>query len=183
MPRGDGLTAEQPIERVVLVGFMGSGKTVVAHALSRVLGWDRVDLDEWIEASTGRSVADLFAERGEAEFRRLETAATEAAADRRRLVVSTGGGWALNPTHWTVLREGSVFVWLRAAERTLRARLSADGVVRPLLAGHKPEARLHEMLEARSPLYEQADLIVDTDHLSPAGVAGEILKQMRECGR
>ena len=83
----------QPIERVVLLGFMAAGKTAVGAELARRLGWAHLDLDHEIERREGRSVARIFAEDGEARFRELEARATVDVAARSGVIVSPGGGW------------------------------------------------------------------------------------------
>ena len=105
MTPGDG-----PIRRVVLVGFMASGKTEVGRILAERLGWAHVDLDRLIEERAGRRVAEIFAADGEAAFRRLEAEATVEVAARERLVISPGGGWITNPMLLDALGPGTLSV-------------------------------------------------------------------------
>lgn len=170
--------AEEPVERVVLIGFMGAGKTAVGAHLARLLGWRHLDLDEHIESAAGRTVAELFAEEGEAAFRARETRATRALAAEQRVVVSTGGGWVLDPEHWRLLAGGTTFVWLRARLETALARAAAEGATRPLLAGADPGARAAALLAAREPLYARADHTLDTDDITAARAAAEILRRL-----
>jgi shikimate kinase len=167
------------LARIVLVGFMAAGKSAVGAELARRLGWRHLDLDAWIEASAGCAVARIFAEQGEAAFRRMETEATRSVAEERRVVVSTGGGWVTDPAHWPQLRGDALFVWLRARPETVLRRAAADAGTRPLLAGAEPERRARELMAAREPLYAAADLTLDTDDRSPAQLAAEILEWVR----
>jgi len=173
------LPAEAAASRIVLVGFMGAGKSVVGVALARELGWSHVDLDAWIEQAAGAPVARVFAEQGEPAFRKLETDATVAAAGRQRTVISTGGGWVLNPEHWRLLSPGGVFVWLRVRLEAALERAARDGATRPLLAVGDRLERARELLSAREAIYAAADLAVDTDDATPEQVAGEILHRAR----
>jgi shikimate kinase len=170
----------EALRRIVLVGFMGAGKTAVGEALARRLGWRHLDLDRWIEAERGARVSEIFAARGEAEFRRLEGEATRAAAVLDRVVVSTGGGWVLDPGHWEALREGALFVWLRVGVATALERTAAEEGSRPLLSGPDPAARARALLGRREPLYAAADWALDTDDRSPAQLAEDILQRVTD---
>jgi shikimate kinase len=173
------LEPDRPVSRIVLIGFMGAGKSAVGARLAEQLGWDHADLDAWIEAAEGAPVARIFAERGEPAFRRLETRATLAVAARERVVISTGGGWVVNPEHWRLLRLGAVVVWLRVRLETALARADADGLTRPLLAGPDRLQRAREILTGRESLYAAADLTLDTDDSTPERLALSILHQVR----
>lgn len=162
--------------RILLVGLSGSGKSTVGRLLARRLGYGFLDLDEEVERATGRSVADIFRRSGEEEFRRLEVRASEAARARNRVVVATGGGWMARrdvERAWS----DAVRVWLRVSPATAAARLAGTGD-RPLLAGADPEATLADLLEERRGAYAEAEVAVETERRSPAGVVAEILKQL-----
>jgi len=164
--------ADEPA-RVVLVGFMGAGKTTVGRALARRLGWDFVDLDESIEAEAGESVARLFEREGEAAFRARELRAALATARPGPRVVAAGGGaWARRDTR-EALQAGARSVWLRAPLAALLARLPADG--RRPLAGNRETMRA--LLTEREPSYRLADAVVDAD-APPADVVGRIVEAL-----
>jgi shikimate kinase len=117
-----------PVARVVLVGMMGAGKTVVGAALAARLGWTHLDLDREVERRDGRPVARIFAEDGEARFRALEAAAGAALAGRARVVLSSGGGWAARAGALESLGPGTLAVWLRVpAEEAVRRAAAAPG--------------------------------------------------------
>lgn len=166
------------VERVVLVGFMCSGKSTVGRLLADRLGWDFIDFDEAIERRTGKKVAEIFRDHGEEFFREMEAELTEQVEDRWKVVVAPGGGWVTRPELVERLRTRSLVVWLRVRPEAVyeRHRRQADGA-RPLLAVEEPLAAIASILAARTPLYERADAAVDTDDRSPAEVA-ELIAEM-----
>jgi shikimate kinase len=164
--------------RVVLVGFMGAGKTTVGRLLADELGFRFVDLDERIVARTGRTVAAIFAEDGEAAFRALEREAARAEAGSVDVVIAAGGGAVLDPATRAALYEGATSVWLRCARDTLLARIPADGS-RPLAANR---ATIGALLSEREPIYRRADLVVDTTSAAPRDTARELARALRRPG-
>ena len=158
--------------RVVLVGFMGCGKTTVGRELAALLGWDFVDLDAEIEAGAGKSVAAIFDEEGEDAFRARERAAAEAAMRRERVVIAAGGGAFTEPATRTVLEAGATTVWLRCALPALLARIPADGS-RPL---GRNRATIGALLSQREPVYRLAALTVDTTDGAPGDAARAIAR-------
>jgi shikimate kinase len=156
-------------ERIVLVGFMGSGKSTVGRALARRLHWGFVDMDERVEERAGQSVQALFREQGEAAFRALELqVAREVMVTPRRVIAAGGGAFAQADTR-EVLRRGALTVYLESDFETLAARVPADGS-RPLAADRDIMRRL---LTERVPSYRSADLTMDAND-APERVAGRI---------
>ena len=155
--------------RIYLTGFMASGKSTVGPLLADRLGYRFVDLDWLVEAQTGRSVPDLFAE-GEAVFRAAEASALRETTGGEGLVVSTGGGTLIDPPNIHVARGAGPVVWLRTSVPVILDRVGgATG--RPMLAGRdghplrgeRLRSRVTDLLAAREPFYAQADLVVDAD--------------------
>jgi len=162
-------------DRLVLVGMMGAGKTTVGRELAARLGWRFYDSDEMVEASTGSTVPELFAARGESAFRAEEARVlAEALTGDGGAVVSAAGGVVLDPDNRRLLATADAVVWLRADPATLAVRVgSGDG--RPLLEDD-PAATLVRLDAVRRPLYgEVADVVVDVDELEPSMVADRIL--------
>jgi shikimate kinase len=162
-----------------LVGMMGAGKSAVGAVLSARLGLPLVDLDRTIESAAGRSIPELFSSEGEVGFRKREREAIEAVAGQRA-VVALGGGAAAQPGVVERLLATGTLVYLRARPETLAARVGADAG-RPLLAGLDAEgrlAKLRALLAEREHFYLRAALVVDTDALSEAGAAAEILARL-----
>ena len=173
------IPSPQPIERVVLLGFMAAGKTAVGAELARLLGWAHVDLDREIERREGRSVAAIFAAEGEGRFREMEAVATAEVAARTRVVVSPGGGWITGAGNLEALGDRTLAVWLRVSPEEAVRRAGVSPGERPLLAGPEPLEAARRLLEARAPLYARAGLHVDTEGRSPGEVAAIIETELR----
>jgi len=170
--------ASAPWTRVVLVGFMGSGKTTVGRLLAQRLGWSFVDLDHEVVAATGRSVEELFRERGEAAFRELEARAGASALAQEHTVLAPGGGWSLVPGWLEQLPPGSLSVWLRVSPETAVRRATGHGRVRPLLVGTDPLARARTLLAEREAIYTSAQLHFDAERSRPAALAHRIAEHV-----
>lgn len=160
-----------------LVGMMGAGKSAVGRPLAAALGYRFLDADSALEQAAARPIPDVFAEEGEEGFRKLETAVLDRIAGFHSLVVATGGGVVTRPVNWGHLHQG-VVVWLDAPETLLLARLRADPTPRPLLDDPDPAGRLASLLEARRPLYAQADLQVVQVEAPPEAVALQVLEAL-----
>lgn len=165
-------------QRVVLVGFMGSGKSTVGRLLARRLGWTFLDLDEEIEARACMSVEDLFRTRGEEAFRALERDAGAEALTRSATVLAPGGGWSLEPGRLQQLPAGTLTVWLKVSPETAVRRATGHGRVRPLLAGPDPVERARGLLGQREPVYARAALQLDTERASPGALVEAIVEHM-----
>ncbi|MAB54593.1 MAG: shikimate kinase [Synechococcus sp. CPC35] len=158
-----------------LVGMMGSGKTSTGRPLAKQLGYGFVDADAVIEQAAGCSIAEIFENDGEASFRTLERQVLSAISQRHSLVVATGGGVVTQQENWGVLHSG-VVIWLDVMREQLLKRLRADSNHRPLLDQPDPEAAVDALLEARRPLYAEADLTVVIEDETPEQVADGILQ-------
>ena len=161
------------ILRVLLIGFMASGKTTVGRQLAERLGWRFFDVDEEIVRRSGQTVPEIFREHGEAVFRALEARLAAEVRSTERAVIAPGGGWVTTPGALDGLPEGTFVVWLRvsAEEAVRRVGETAD---RPLLAGADPLDRARTLLAERESLYRRADLVLDVDDRSPADIVDEI---------
>jgi len=165
---------------VFLVGMMGCGKSTTGKRLASRLGYTFCDTDQLITQATGLGIAQLFAQEGEAGFRRLESQVLAQVASHTRLVVATGGGVVTQPLNWSYLHHG-VVVWLDAPLEVLVSRLS-QRQDRPLLAqdSQNPERlrqRLGELLAQRHSYYAQADVRVEIGAgMTVEGVTRAILR-------
>ena len=164
--------------RIVLVGFMGSGKTSVGRELAALTGFSFLDLDALVEERTGRTVAETFRVSGERGFRDEERAAARLAAARDDCVIAAGGGAFAEAETRAILRRGAVCVYLRCDLETILRRLPADNS-RPL-AGNRE--RMTALLSAREPSYQAADVSVDGSHGTPAELACEIVRALASPG-
>ncbi len=165
-------------DHVALVGLSGAGKSTVAPLVAARLLVQVVDLDHEVEARSGSTVAELFADGGEAAFRAEESAALAAALTGPPAVIATGGGVVLDPSNRRALSDDATTVWLRGDPGELGARI-ADGVeARPLLEGD-PVFALTRLAEERDALYaEVAHEVVDVGGADPATVAEEIAARL-----
>ena len=166
-------------EAIVLIGFMGTGKSSSGRELAQRAGLPRFDTDEIVSARFGLKIEEIFERFGEAEFRAAEATALAQIPICPAIVV-TGGGVVLRPENVPILRRLGVIVNLVAAERVLWERLSRH-VRRPLLQTENPRATLSEMLRLRQPLYDEAaDFSVDTSAHELEEIADIILKRVDE---
>jgi len=164
--------------RVLLVGFMASGKSSVGKELASRLGWDFQDFDPVIEARAGKSVSRIFEEDGEVEFRRLESGVAQELLARSDTVVASGGGWPAQPGSWKVVPEDTLSIWLRVSPEVAVRRASAEGSTRPLLDGEDATDRATALLIAREASYRRARYSLDSEQYGPVELAGEILNLM-----
>ncbi|MFB9769301.1 shikimate kinase [Lactiplantibacillus modestisalitolerans] len=159
--------------QAVLIGFMGCGKTTVGRALATELRTEHADLDELIVAEAGRPITTIFADSGEATFRRLERETLRQTLARTG-VLSTGGGTAVSAANAELLAASRVpVIWLTASDQTTLARVQNDAQ-RPLVNQLDVEGLL-ALKHQRAPRYEQAaDLVVATDQRTPVQIVSQI---------
>ena len=163
---------------IVLVGFMGTGKTTVGKVLARRLNMTFVDMDDTIVARAGKPVTRIFAEDGEPAFRAMERALVRELSLRQGLVIGAGGGVVLNPENVADFERTGIVVCLSLAPEVILQRL-ADDTTRPLLAGDDKEQELREKLSARQPLYDAVKLQVDRTGLDVDQTVDRILALCR----
>lgn len=169
-----GLPPALVIERVVLLGYMTSGKSTVGQALARRLEWEFLDFDVEIEHRAGATVKEIIASRGEEAFREMEAALTAEVAERPGVVLAPGGGWITRPEQLDRLGSRTLSVWLRVSVDETVRRLNADSIDRPFRGHPNPREIIGKMLAGREPLYRLADLSVPAEGRTPEGVAFEI---------
>lgn len=155
-PSGEGASG------IVLIGFMGTGKTVVGQRLAGAMGVPFVDTDALIEAKTNTSIPLLFKTRGENSFREIEKQVIQSLVDGEPRVIATGGGAVLDPDNFEALRCLGTIVHLSAPASEIFARTGGNTVARPLLAGDDPLERIQALQRERAPVYERADYHIDT---------------------
>jgi shikimate kinase len=159
----------------VLIGMMGTGKSVVGKVLEEKTGLHRFDTDEMISAKLKMPIDEIFAREGEPRFRDWETETLRSISPDEPAIIVTGGGIVLRSANVDLLRQLGTVVWLDADQEILRARIR-DLSDRPLLQTTNPGATLSELLAAREPLYRKAaDLRVDISEKNPPEIAELIL--------
>lgn len=173
------------IERIVLLGFMCSGKSTVGSALARRLDWDYLDFDVEIEHREGRSVGEIIDVEGEEYFRAREAQLTEEIADTPYLVVAPGGAWITRPELLQHMRPGTLAIWLNVSPEETVRRLMEDDIDRPFRDHPDPLSPISSMIAEREPLFRLADAMVPADRRSVEELAFEIeqLVRTRGCAR
>lgn len=166
----------ESLRSIVLVGFMGSGKSSVGHLLGREIGWPTIDTDDLLEEKFGLSIAEIFRRWGEEYFREAETEILRTIESKPAAVIVTGGGVVLRRENVQRLREIGTVIWLNADLATLEQRLQRS-TNRPLL---QSGATIAVLLEGRQKFYETAaDFSVDTSGLNQREVVKAILDEIQ----
>jgi len=161
------------IHNLALIGFMGTGKSSVGRGAAEWLRFAFVDTDSLVEARAGKNIAALFAQDGEAAFREHERQVVADLAQRRRTVIATGGGLGADPDNLASLRTHALVVCLWAPPELIYERVR-HLTHRPLLQVADPLARIRELLAQRTPVYQQADVLLNT----AARQSGEVVRQV-----
>ena len=168
------------MKNIVLVGFMGTGKSVVGRMLAKDLKRPFVDLDERIAKEAGQSIEQLFATEGEAVFRQRESKEVQAVASLQGVVIAAGGGVLLDEENVRALKVSGTLVCLTARPEVILQRTKGTSRVRPLLSGPNPRERIEELLRLRAPSYAQADITIDTSDRPVQEVVVEISRRIHE---
>jgi shikimate kinase len=172
-----------PHDRVILIGYRGTGKTTVGRLLAAELGWGFADADDRVEEVAGVPILGIFAAEGEAGFRDREAAALRELCARPHHVVATGGGAILRSGNRELFRASGFVAWLTASPETVWGRLRADPATaarRPNLTSAGGIEEVRALIAAREPLYRKtADFTFDTDSASPEAAAAAILTAWR----
>lgn len=163
---------------IALTGMMGSGKSSVSQELSKLLpDYNLVDIDSEIEKSTNKKISEIFLKFGEPHFRMLETDKIQKFAYGKNQIISLGGGAFEDEFNRKIILENCLVIYLKASPEEIYRRIKNE-THRPLLAKKFSVERIADIIKRRSPNYEKADVIVDTDNKTPYNVAEEILGVM-----
>ena len=166
---------------VILIGAMGAGKTFTGKELSRLLGFQFLDMDQWIEQKSGKKIKDIFQTEVESFFRQKEIEAVDWLKDKRNHVISTGGGVWVSDENRAKLLDLGWCVWLKVSAKELLRRVGPNLDTRPLLASSPdPLKTVEGILAQREPLYSLAHAQVGTDGKGPKDVALEIQRLFLE---
>ncbi len=150
---------------LVLVGLMGAGKSKIGRQISTDFEIPFIDTDDEIEKVAGMSIAAIFDLYGEDKFRAIEAREIKRLLEGKPAVISTGGGAYMQQETRQIINQLGLSVWLKAAPETLAGRISNTDS-RPLLKGKDPVKVLQELAKQRYPIYQNAELVIDTDGLS-----------------
>lgn len=163
------------IDKIYLVGFMAAGKTTVARALARRLGWQAEDIDELIEARERRTVAEIFTRSGEPYFRSVEREILRLLLPLRHVVVATGGGTFVDQENRATINRDGFSIWLDVPFEALLARTPSDGR-RPLAADR---LQMEQLFAARQAAYSLAHVRIPVGAMPAEAVAEQILDAVR----
>ena len=170
---------------LIITGFSGTGKSLVAKEVARRLNWDFLDTDDEIVKQTRKPIAEIFRRDGESKFRELERETIRKACQQRQTVIAIGGGAIVDPQNCELLAKDGLIVCLEAKPETIYERLFQEAVyspeteVRPLLATDNPLERIGQLKASRQPSYAKADWAIHTDSLSVSEVAEEVIRAWR----
>lgn len=166
----------RPRDHVALLGLRGAGKSTIGPLLAERLRVPFVELDTRIERATGLDLGEIFQVHGEAYYRRNERAELQQLLDGEPCVFAVGGGLVTDGDSYDELRRRARTVWLRAAPEDHWQRVIAQGDTRPMADNEQAFVDLRRILSAREPLYERADVVVDTSRRDPAEVVEAVLR-------
>jgi shikimate kinase len=166
---------------IVLIGFMGTGKSTIGKLLAKQLDFQFVDVDARIEDQAGKSITEIFQSEGEGYFRKLETEIAEKLSSEKSQVIATGGGFVLNPQNIAALKSESLIISLKASPLVIYERIKNEKH-RPLLAVSDPLARINQLLQERATQYRDADVIIDTEGKTPSDIVAEIGVELMKRG-
>ncbi len=162
------------MRNIVLVGFMGTGKSVVGKLLAKKLNMDFVESDEMIEIREKMPIKDIFEKKGELYFRLVEKEVVEEASQRKNVVISAGGGAIADEDNLKNLKNSGIIICLKASPETILRR-TKDLKTRPLLNIPDPKKQIEELLQKREVYYSKADFSIDTDNLSIDEVVAKVI--------
>ena len=163
---------------VVLIGMMGVGKSSIGRRLAARLAIPFVDADAEIEKAAGKSIADIFARHGEADFRSGEARVIARLLEGGPQVLATGGGAVMNPDTRAAIRAKGVSIWLAAEFDVLMRRINKRKSERPMLQTADPAATLRQLLAEREPIYAQSDLTVQSREVPHDAIVTEIMRSL-----
>ena len=166
---------------IVLIGFMGTGKTAVGRVLAKRLNRKLIEIDAVIEKTAGKTIPDIFKDYGEINFRELEIEAVKQAAAGEKQVIACGGGAVLNTINIDRLRVTGVIINLIARPKIILKRTARENGSRPLLNVEQPLERIKELKKFRKPFYDRAaDITINTSKLSIEAAADNIIERLRK---
>lgn len=166
------------MKNIILVGFMGSGKTTVAIELSHRLNMTYLSIDDMIEKDEKATINEIFSKKGEDHFRDVETACLKRACASDNAIIDAGGGVVLKDENWAIMKECGITICLTADEETIMAR-TKKYKHRPLLNVEDPKQRIRSLMSKRAPFYAKADHCIDTGKLTVKQVVEKIAEIAR----
>lgn len=160
---------------IILVGFMGSGKTTIAMKLSHALNMRYVSTDDLIEKREKATINEIFSKKGEEYFRNIESEVVAEACAMENIVIDMGGGVVLRDENWVNMKSSGIVICLTASEETIMER-TKKYKHRPLLNVEDPKQKIRSLIAKRAPFYAKADNCINTDDLTVKQVVDRIIK-------
>lgn len=170
------------MKNIVLIGFMGTGKTSTGRLLAARLGRPFIDVDRKIEKECAMSIPEFFRAHGEEAFRHKEKLTIAKLSRYNSSIISTGGGSVVDPDNYSKLKQNGIIISLTASVDVILERTNRRKGTRPLLDCENPRDIIAALLLERAHIYNNADFIVDTGELSPHQVVDRIIHFLRQCG-
>lgn len=168
------------MKNIVLLGFMGTGKSAVGRRLATEFHYQFVDTDQMVEEKAHQRISEIFEKRGEEAFRRLESEVVVGLAERTGCVISTGGGIVLNPKNLDLLSMNGTLVLLQSRPEVIFKRVQKRAGQRPLLGGPDPLSAITRLLSEREPLYRRAEFTLDTSDMKIEEVVQTVKRKVLE---
>ena len=164
------------MKTIILTGMMGAGKTTIAHILGKKLNIKSIDIDTLIEQNEGEKISEIFSNKGEEYFRKIEkeTIRNIFTPDPENLVISLGGGALENPETREFLLNNSTVIYLKTSPKIIYERIK-NNTSRPLLCDNMSVEKITEILEKREANYQSATITITTDNKTPNQIAEEII--------
>lgn len=172
------MTDGRQIRNLVLIGFMGTGKSSVGRLVAESLHYSFLDTDQVIEARAGKTIREIFEQAGEPAFREWERRIVEELNQRKETVIATGGGLPAHQNNLSSLKKHALVICLWASPEKIFERVREHSH-RPLLNEPDPLEKIRRLLAEREPYYRQADVLVNTELRPLREVAGQVLHHFR----
>lgn len=163
------------MQNLVLFGFMGTGKSLISKKMTKILLFERIDMDSVIEEREHKTISEIFAHDGEAYFRQLEHELVKELAQRQDLIISTGGGVVLNRDSVTAFAKTGVCICLNTSPEIIYERVKSNSS-RPLLMTENPLQTIKQLLESRKEYYAHVPYQLVTDNKDPEDICAEIME-------
>ncbi len=165
---------------IMLIGFMGTGKSTVSKKLSFITEYKEIDLDDYIEKDQKKTINEIFADGGEAEFRKIETLCLKKVCEGNEIIISCGGGAVIKDENVEIMKENGTIVLLTATPETIYERVK-DSTNRPILNGNMNVEYIEGLMKKREEYYlRAADVIIETDNKSADEISREILEKIKK---
>jgi len=162
-------------KNIVLIGFMGCGKSLTSNKLAATLNRQVISTDKLVEQKEGYSIAEIFERFGEGYFRRVEKEIIKEISDQSGVIIDCGGGVVMDDENMANLKKNGHVIYLSASPESIYTNIKLQSN-RPILNVADPQLKITELLEERKPYYEKADVTIDADHRTVNQITEEVLK-------